>query len=46
MSRIRVDFMEIIDLTGGKHQIKSTDYQKNMGLCEKKQRLDKERIFR
>ena len=28
MSGIRVYFMEIIDLNGGKHQIKSTDYQK------------------
>ena len=28
MSRIRVYFMEIIDLNGGKHQIKSTDYQR------------------
>ncbi len=28
MSRIRVYFMEIIDLNGGKYQIKSDDYQK------------------
>lgn len=28
MSRIRVYFMEIIDLNGGKHQIKSDDYEK------------------
>lgn len=28
MGKIRVYFMEIIDLNGGKHQIKSTDYQK------------------
>lgn len=28
MSRIRVYFMEIIDMYGQKHQIKSDDYQK------------------
>ena len=28
MGKIKVYFMEIIDLNGGKHQIKSTDYQK------------------
>lgn len=28
MSRIRVYFMEIIDLNSGKHQIKSNDYNK------------------
>jgi len=28
MGKIRVYFMEIIDLNGGKHQIKSDDYQK------------------
>lgn len=28
MSRIRVYFMEIIDLNDGKHQIKSDDYNK------------------
>lgn len=28
MGKIRVYFMEIIDLNGGKHQIKSDDYNK------------------
>ena len=28
LMRIKIYFMEIIDLNGGKHQIKSTDYQK------------------
>ena len=28
MSRIKIYFLEIIDLNGGKHQIKSMDYQK------------------
>lgn len=28
MSRVRVYFMEIIDLNGGEHRIKSDDYQK------------------
>lgn len=28
MSRIRVYFMEIIDLNSGKHQIKSDNYEK------------------
>ena len=28
MGKIRVYFMEIIDLNGGKHQIKSDDYEK------------------
>lgn len=28
MGKIRVYFMEIIDLNGGKYQIKSDDYQK------------------
>lgn len=34
MGKIRVYFMEIIDLNGGKHQIKSDDYNK-MGICKK-----------
>lgn len=28
MSRVRVYFMEIIDLNGGEHRIKSDNYQK------------------
>lgn len=28
MSRIKIYFMEIIDLNGGEHRIKSDDYQK------------------
>lgn len=34
MGKIRVYFMEIIDLNSGKHQIKSDDYNK-MGICKK-----------